>query len=1589
MSIYRLFNRFANIFVLAVSSILFISNSFALGSLGPTGATASAGDYSSAPPLAVTGADPFLMVDLSVELTQQAEGYPDGASSYCSGRLTNQYWNGSSSVDMGICYLPAQTYIGYFDSEKCYTYDTTTYSNTNTDQQATGPRTDAAPHFFKPDGKATNHTCSGKFSGNFLNWATMTALDEFRGAMTGGARLIDTAGTGAQTMLIRTRRFDDWSFVLKGINSGGLTATAGGASIVNNPSTVTPFTSTNFTAPATTSTTTSACSCSVSNSPGKCTKSNSSDQNPTSCSCTQVVAKTYQAANSLLVVNNWSGLSAGKSLHKTRFYSYNNGNTKTTVTTTYIRSGYTCPTVAPTVTTTYPTPTLLTVGGDSDINVIVKACDPSSSAGGLEANCIKYTDGTNIWYKPEGLLQKNSLKMKYALTSYTGRSGNAINGGVLRSNAKYIGSQMPTGTGGIQINPNAEIDAQGLVIKDPDKLSGKVGVNGVSPINSGIINYINQFALFNNAYKSNDPDAELYYEGLRYLMNLGPTNSFWNPPSTNGGPLTAGEQDGFPVLGAGTAGSPAWSDPIVSSCQKNFTLYVGDKNTHRQNYLPDGYRNPNNPGYAFGSNTATDDPICTTECTDAVNKGIHTASLENDIGSREGYDASHDYGNEHGDGLAALAWWAHTHDIRTDIIGDQMVKTFIVDTQEYSTAPPVGKDNTLWRAAKWGGFEDSNNDKFGVAAVPSPDLTSEWNAKGAVYSDGTLLPDTYTLASQPANMVAGLTSAFDNVLQGTSSAAAAAVVANSSVGTAAIYQALYQPRTANNTTAVTWTGLVRAFFIDDQGRIREDTNHNGVLDANDNVIKFRQDKVNAQDVLRVTRTTSGGAALNTDVLAEQLTPALQPIWDAGKQLASLSDSAALTQRAYTASASTGRYIFTWIDANNNGVIDSGEIKDFTVTNFPTINASTNDTNFDPARLLGLDSVSGSNATKLINYIRGVDQSGYRVRKIDQNDGNGAQTLRLGDVVHSAPLMVGAPAQSYDSLYGDTSYTEFKARYKNRRQVLYAGANDGMLHAFNGGFFDAATNGFYNAPNATNNASQSPLGSELWAYVPYNLLPHLQWLTDPAYQHVYYVDGTPQQFDVNIFSDACPDVTTCDHPNGWGTILVVGFRLGGGDMIVNANTDQTSGLDTGNRTLRSAYLVFDITNPENPPQLLGELSQPTLGFTVSKPTVVKRRVPNGTDYKNPSANQWYLVMGSGPAGTDSASKQLAMINAVSNQQAGVFVYNLNTLTWVDANTTTTVVDSFPISGAANSFVGDMTTQDWNTDYSDEVVYFGTIGQGASPQLDPTGDLIRMTMPAGLSFGAPTFSTLLSGNTNTPHNGQPFSMAPLAVRDVSGQAWVYAGSGRFYVSSDVLSNKQMSYYGIKELMSGGVPTTSPVAKSSLINTTGIQLYSDGSITDSSGQPVLINSVAVNNYSGLAQAIQSAGGWYFDFNGTAERDVDVTEQFFDSLFITAYTTSGDKCSPLGSSRRIAASLTTGTASPTDPLSGTTSTGTHLILFSTDLGRGQFFSSGIVSVGLGANQKYLDITQGSMSDSYANQRFHNVTLSGRRMSWKELPIQ
>lgn len=201
-------------------------------------------------------------------------------------------------------------------------------------------------------------------------------------------------------------------------------------------------------------------------------------------------------------------------------------------------------------------------------------------------------------------------------------------------------------------------------------------------------------------------------------------------------------------------------------------------------------------------------------------------------------------------------------------------------------------------------------------------------------------------------------------------------------------------------------------------------------------------------------------------------PNAAPLWEAGQILASRSEA---TRNIYTSTTGTNRV-------------------DFTSTNAATLQA-----------LLGAADVA--TATKYINYTRGTDQAGYRDRA----------GWKLGDIIDSSPVTIGKPAYFYDFL----SYPAFRATNLSRQEVLYVGANDGMLHCF-----------------ATAD------GSENWAYIPKNQLGKLKNLTDPSYCHNYFINMTSAVYDINIGGT-------------WKTVLIGGDERGGNGLFALDVTDPSA------------------------------------------------------------------------------------------------------------------------------------------------------------------------------------------------------------------------------------------------------------------------------------------------------------------------------------------------------------------------------------------------------------------------------------------------
>jgi len=896
----------------------------------------------------------------------------------------------------------------------------------------------------------------------------------------------------------------------------------------------------------------------------------------------------------------------------------------------------------------------------------------------------------------------------------------------------------------------------------------------------------------------------------------------------------------------------------------------------------------------------------------------------------------------------AVNWTADTTVPYTDI---WVERTFTVN----GTNAGLLKD-PLWYATKYGGFKDS--DKPATTGYDLPDKTAEWDANG----DGN--PETYFLAQNPLELQGKLAAAFAAILNQTSSGTAASVLSSSTSGEGAIYQSYFYPTQFEAEREIKYAGYVQSLFIDTYGNFREDTVKDNRLVLNeDRIVVTRYDAVNDRLVIDVyvdsngdgqadpTRDTSVplDGILDTAFCddaphqCDKVLTDINPIWEGGRNLALMNPA--------------DRRIFTWVDLNNNRLVSN--------LTPPTGAATEEYISFDStnaSKLTGYLNLTGApaayTAANIISFIRGTQVTGLRDRTLTVKNSSGtpvSAVWKLGDSVYSTPVVVGAPRERYDILYGDSTYTAFFSQYRNRRQVAYLGANDGMMHAFNVGFYHEGDDpagppgkterGWFDNVSTVDGRGVN-IGDELWGFIPQELLPHLRWLADPAYTHVYYVDLKPKVTDVRIF-----DPTDPDHPGGWGTILIGGFRMGGScgncttqgtPMTFTGNFDNVAGVDAA-RTFLSAYFVLDVTNPEKVPTLLWSYSDQNLGFTMSYPAVA--RVSPLTDpTKFHAANEkWFMVVGSGATSYDAGVGQTGKMFAVDIKAR---------MTSIASG----VVTIFDASGGGatppNSFVGDMSSFDRDLDYRADVMFAGKV-ISATPW---EGKLIRLTtgcwktaspvcntdaglwgVPSGVvGVQAPSeiLYQFLDGGGVTRTLG-PVPTAVGVTIDATGNTWVFAGTGRYFTQTsgtgDKIDTSIQYLVGIKDSAmqgsggcAGGDVTIAgcrlnPTLSNELIDMSTSTICQLGTGTCDGTTTTQVTSVPAmptgGTYASLIALVQSKQGWFSKLTVPAgglpsERSVANPVLLGGIVFFPTFTPSGDVCVAAGSSNLYALYYVTGGA-------------------------------------------------------------------------------
>ncbi|GIT53237.1 MAG: hypothetical protein Ct9H300mP16_03970 [Pseudomonadota bacterium] len=214
---------------------------------------------------------------------------------------------------------------------------------------------------------------------------------------------------------------------------------------------------------------------------------------------------------------------------------------------------------------------------------------------------------------------------------------------------------------------------------------------------------------------------------------------------------------------------------------------------------------------------------------------------------------------------------------------------------------------------------------------------------------------------------------------------------------------------------------------------------------------------------------------------------------------------------------------------------------------------------------------------------------------------------MGDIVDSEAVFVGPSKQKWPSKSGfptgKNKHSDFATRTKKRRELVYVGANDGMLHAF-----DANT------------------GDEVLAYLPGNLFTNKSHqgyhnLTDPNYSHRFYVNATPRVTDAFIKSHVASS-------KSWRTVLVGTEGAGGRGVFA---LDVTNPKDF-KESMAQKLVLWEFTDKDDP----------QLGYTLSRPVIAM--LPN---------KRWAAIFGNGYESKDKVGEAALFIVFLDGGLDGVW------------------------------------------------------------------------------------------------------------------------------------------------------------------------------------------------------------------------------------------------------------------------------------------------------------------------------------------------
>lgn len=1145
---------------------------------------------------------PIMMLNMSKDHQLYFKIYDDYADITDSNRLLPSGSNNPNyggAIPDGIpdtTYVHKYEYYGYFDSAKCYIYST------------------ARQRFEPTVATDSMHYCvagNNHWSGNFLNWSTMTRMDAVRKILYGGLRSTDATAVAGDTVLERALLpFDAHAFAkfYDGADINKLTP---------------------FSVPSLTGTTATGITLCNATPAGSLLSQN-------------VNTATYPPLIRVAKGNYtlWASNERWQCKWRTEMATATQGVNGNNVVASGINAYGDSPVNANKLSVTG-----LAAAGDYVARV--KVCQ----AGMLEANCTSYPSGNN---KPTGLLQEfgqaptgTAEKIQFGLM--TGTYSKNKSGGVLRKTIGNINNEINVNTDGTFTSVSGVIKTLNLLKIYGYKYSDGTYHNDVNAIDaSGSDGCKWTFSVFGNGHCTNwgNPQAEIYLESLRYLAGQTVSDAFNADDSSKIAGLTTAAWGSNPVTNTN------YCAPLnVLQFNASTTSYDGDElggasdilNGNSLNTWTNSLANTSHENFTgdffIGENGTDNNALCTPKSI------INLSSLYGTCPDAPRLKGSYQ--------IAGLAYYARQNDIMPGLQGTQSVRTFgvslspavpkvtipvpgrtqsitilpacrntspnpaancaIVDfkfvQQTSNGATSSGKLYVNWEDTEQGG--DYDQDMWGVInyAITNSTVTITTDTIAQSTGDrmgfGYVINGTTTDGFYVHSGVNGFTFGdCNNCTNGN-----AATVKTYAVGTSSA-KLLPTPLSL----AAKWGGYSTAF---------EKEAVQAAADANvtyDNA--YLDSKVRLRDSSDSYYFATDPRALETSLRTafNNIASGIGSATAVATVSARVSADSLVFQAQFNSEDWSGA-LYGYGFNNTGGVESTPELCSKTVldTNNAPVCVGTMQTtsagrqiysnrngslvnlswdNLTAPQKLALR-LTGENddvkAIKRVNWLAGdatneMDSS-TPADRLFRKRGAGSERNILGDIVNSGPVYLAGYDYEYHglpALNGGSTYRTHLDAKRSKTPMIFVGANDGMLHVF-----DATTL------------------REKFAYIPSMVFPKLASLTEPSYTttanaHKYIVDG----------SIAVGDVYT---GGSWHSIVVGSLGAGG-----------------------KGIYALDVTDIDNP-YLLFEYTHADLGFVLGKLFIVP--TPD---------NRWAVVFGNGDS--SGTTSKLFMVDIVAPESTNTKIIN---------------------------------------------------------------------------------------------------------------------------------------------------------------------------------------------------------------------------------------------------------------------------------------------------------------------------------------------